>query len=76
MNRRDRAVVIRSQIAQAVAAGALDHHCHECAASYMFAGLVEAIELRQAQGQGNDPETLALLAAVELLERWPAPGVH
>jgi hypothetical protein len=76
MNRVQRAAAIRAQILQATAPGTLDHHCHECAASYMFAGLVEAIELRRARGHGTDPETLALIAAVELLERRPAPGVH
>jgi hypothetical protein len=67
MNRSQRAQVIRAQFIVAERKGEL-HECPECAAAFLWASLVDHMDR-----QGPDRETLA---AVELLERPAAPGVH
>jgi hypothetical protein len=77
MNRRDRAAAIRAQlpIAEADAAGEIDYHCHQCAESALYAGLVGAIEAQQ-HIPGKRDAVMAMIAAVTLLERPAAPGLH
>ena len=67
-NRHSRAAAICMQLQQAEAAGEDLHDCPECASTRMWVDLVEHIEAR-----GADAE---LVAAVALLERPAAPGVH
>jgi hypothetical protein len=64
MNRSQRAAAIRAQF---IEAGEV-HECPECAQSFLWANLIDQMDRNGPDG--------ATLAAVELLERPVAPGVH